>query len=204
MVLADAETDADLDALAHAALASEPVPLLVGSAGLAGALARRLGLYGSPVALAASAPLADRRRQPAPGHPTPGRGGPRRRTCSSSPRETPTAVTARWRPGTSRPRPGRLLDEDAADLVVVTGGETAVALFEALGASRIDLVGAPRPGLALGYLSAARPPGAPGGDQGGRLRRRRSSYRLPKFTLGRPGTHRRIEERPGSAGARRA
>ena len=51
MVLADAETDADLDALVHAALASEPGPLLVGSAGLAGALARRLGLYGSPVAV---------------------------------------------------------------------------------------------------------------------------------------------------------
>jgi uncharacterized protein YgbK (DUF1537 family) len=34
--------------------------------------------------------------------------------------------------------------------VVATGGETAVALFESLGAERIDLAGAPRPGLALG------------------------------------------------------
>jgi uncharacterized protein YgbK (DUF1537 family) len=54
-----------------------------------------------------------------------------------------------------------LLDEGAADLVVVTGGETAAALFEALGASRIDLVGAPRPGLALGYLALTGRPALP-------------------------------------------
>ena len=38
------------------------------------------------------------------------------------------------------------------DVVVVTGGETAVALYRALGAERIDLVGAPCPGLAFGHL----------------------------------------------------
>jgi len=38
--------------------------------------------------------------------------------------------------------------------VLVTGGETLVALYHALGAERLDLEGAPRPGLALGRLRA--------------------------------------------------
>src|SRR2546430_2517996 len=46
----------------------------------------------------------------------------------------------------------RLLAAEPFDLVVVTGGETAVALYRALGATRLDLVGAPQPGLALGWL----------------------------------------------------
>jgi len=37
-------------------------------------------------------------------------------------------------------------------VVLVTGGETAVALYRALGAERLDLDGAPRPGLAIGRL----------------------------------------------------
>src|SRR5438067_631652 len=52
-IVADAETDADLDALVEAALAVTPQPLLVGSAGLGRALASRLGL------------LADRAEVPA-------------------------------------------------------------------------------------------------------------------------------------------
>jgi len=44
------------------------------------------------------------------------------------------------------------LQRETWDLVVVTGGETAVALWTALGAERIDLVGAPAPGLAFGQL----------------------------------------------------
>jgi len=35
---------------------------------------------------------------------------------------------------------------------VVTGGETAVALWSAVGAERLDLAGAPAPGLAFGHL----------------------------------------------------
>ena len=160
VAFADAETDADLDALVHAALAAEPVPLLVGSAGLAGALARRLGLHGSPVAvpparrwliLAGSQHPATRRQVAAA------------RAADLLVVTTPDAdcgdrtMAARHLAAEAR----RLLDADAADLVVVTGGETAVALFEALGASRIDLVGAPRPGLALGYLSVAGRPALP-------------------------------------------
>jgi uncharacterized protein YgbK (DUF1537 family) len=44
------------------------------------------------------------------------------------------------------------LGRETWDLVVVTGGETAAALWTALAAERIDLVGAPVPGLAFGHL----------------------------------------------------
>ena len=40
----------------------------------------------------------------------------------------------------------------------MTGGETALALCEALGAAGIDLVGAPQPGLALGHLRGSAHP----------------------------------------------
>src|SRR5207249_12224041 len=49
----------------------------------------------------------------------------------------------------------RLLRAERFDMIAVTGGETAVALYRALGARRIDLHGAPGPGLALGRLCAA-------------------------------------------------
>lgn len=49
VLVADAETDADLDAVAEAALAMHPPPVLAGSAGLAAALGRRLlGPAGGP------------------------------------------------------------------------------------------------------------------------------------------------------------
>src|SRR5262249_45625456 len=49
VVVADAETDADLDALVEAVLELDAPPLLVGAAGLALALARRLGLAAARV-----------------------------------------------------------------------------------------------------------------------------------------------------------
>src|SRR5437667_284832 len=52
-----------------------------------------------------------------------------------------------------RPLTARL-DAGPVDVVLVTGGETLVALYHALGAERLDLEGAPRPGLALGRLRA--------------------------------------------------
>jgi len=55
----------------------------------------------------------------------------------------------------------RVIETEAVDLVAVTGGETAVALLETLGCERMDLVGAPRPGLALGYLRASNYPSLP-------------------------------------------
>src|SRR3989442_8036968 len=49
VIVADAETDADLDTLVEAGLQVQFPPLLVGAAGLALALARRLGLAAAPV-----------------------------------------------------------------------------------------------------------------------------------------------------------
>ena len=39
--------------------------------------------------------------------------------------------------------------------MLVTGGDTALALYEALDAERLDLVGPPASGLALGRLALA-------------------------------------------------
>src|SRR5438093_91851 len=52
----------------------------------------------------------------------------------------------------------RLLAAESFDLIVLIGGDTAVAFYRTLDAMRIDLVGAPRPGLAFGYVRA---PGHP-------------------------------------------
>src|SRR5437773_12271947 len=49
VIVADAETDADLDTLVEAVLELDSPPLLVGAAGLALALARRLGLAAARV-----------------------------------------------------------------------------------------------------------------------------------------------------------
>src|SRR5207247_9517856 len=46
------------------------------------------------------------------------------------------------------------LDAGPVDVVLVTGGETLVALSHAPGAERLDLEGAPRPGPAHGRLRA--------------------------------------------------
>jgi uncharacterized protein YgbK (DUF1537 family) len=158
VALADAETDADLDTLARAALASLPVPLLAGSAGLASALARALGFQGAPVDLPEGRRwliLAGSR------HPATRRQVDRAREANLLVVSSPDVDRAE-RPALARDlaaQARRLVDGAAADLVVVTGGETALALLQALGASRIDLVGAPAPGLALGYVSLpGRPP----------------------------------------------
>ncbi|MCI0547044.1 MAG: four-carbon acid sugar kinase family protein [Candidatus Rokubacteria bacterium] len=179
IVAADAETDADLDALA-AAFAERRSLLLAGSAGLGGALARALGHHGPPPALPAGRgwlivvgsvhPASRAQLDALAAHGTPGafidgvagpdlgpvsaalaRGGP----CFLATR--PPAVAAAGPPPLER---GRALAAAAAvviadappDLLVVTGGETAYALVEALGATRLDLLGAPRSGLALGAL----------------------------------------------------
>jgi uncharacterized protein YgbK (DUF1537 family) len=48
-----------------------------------------------------------------------------------------------------------ILARAPADLVAVTGGDTAYALIRALGSRRLDLLGAPADGLALGRLGLA-------------------------------------------------
>jgi uncharacterized protein YgbK (DUF1537 family) len=151
VIVADAESDADLDALVEAALAVTPAPLLVGAAGLARALAARLGL------------LPERAELPAGSrwlvvggslHPATRRQLREARAAGLTVLATPERAA-----GDGAEAIARLIDQALAalqrepwDLVVVTGGETAVALWTALGAERVDLVGAPVPGLAFGQL----------------------------------------------------
>ena len=150
-IVADAETDADLDGLVEAALGVTPQPLLVGSAGLGRALAGRLGLLPERAELpagprwlvvAGSAHPATRRQikeARAAGLTvlaTPERGAADRTEVIA--RLVEQAVSA--------------IEREKWDLVVVTGGETAVALWGALGADRMEVIGAPAPGLALGQL----------------------------------------------------
>jgi D-threonate/D-erythronate kinase len=151
VIVADAETDADLDALVEAALAVTPSPLLVGAAGLARALAARLGLLGERAEL----PTAARWLVVAgSAHPA------TRRQVREARAAGLTVLSTPERPVADREDAiGRLIDQATAalqrespDLLVVTGGETAVALWTALGAERMDLVGVPSPGLALGQL----------------------------------------------------
>jgi D-threonate/D-erythronate kinase len=151
VVMADAESDDDLDALVDAALDAVPAPLLTGAAGLARALARRLDL------LAEGVPMPETRRWLV----VAGSLDPATRRQIASARRAGLTVIAS--PDADEPDMGaaasRLSEEAASrlatgefDLVAVTGGDTAVALYRVLGAERIDLAGAPRPGLALGQL----------------------------------------------------
>jgi uncharacterized protein YgbK (DUF1537 family) len=161
VVIADAQSDADLDALAHAALSVAPVPLLVGSAGLAQALARGLRL-----------PAARRTRLPSgrrwlivagSQHPATRRQISVARQAGLRVLSTPEAEQPdRLATAASLAAKARaLLERETFDLVVVTGGETAVALYAALDAERIDLAGTPAPGLALGCLRARGRAGLP-------------------------------------------
>ena len=169
-IIADAETDADLDALVDAALAVTPAPLLVGSAGLARALAARLGLLGERVELPAGARWLDRGRQPAPGDapadPRRARGRAQRARHGGAPRRRAARTPS---PGWSSRR-WRRSQREAWDLLVVTGGETAVALWTALGAERLDLLGVPAPGLAFGHLRVPGRDPTARAHQGRRLR----------------------------------
>jgi uncharacterized protein YgbK (DUF1537 family) len=53
------------------------------------------------------------------------------------------------------------LEHGEHDAVLVTGGETAVALYAALRADGLELLGAPAPGLALARLHAGGGPALP-------------------------------------------
>src|SRR2546430_60902 len=148
-----AELDAAPGRLVGAVLGLDWPPLLGGAAGLALALAGRLGLAAARVdpptgerwlIVAGSQHPATRRQVEAareagltvlatPDAPQPDRAGA----------VTDLAAQARAR-----------LDAGPVDVLLVTGGETLVALYHALGAERLDLEGAPRPGLALGRLRA--------------------------------------------------
>jgi uncharacterized protein YgbK (DUF1537 family) len=175
VVVADAERDGDLDALARAAMGHQGM-LLAGSAGLADAAA---GAWG----YAAPAPA-----RPAPGawlivagsrHPATRAqiaalqaSGAKGELIGGSREPDLAGVTNAIRIG----RPAFVASDDNAEgarediaarlasavvrvlaeaspaLVVLTGGETAAAVLRALGALRIELDGAPSRGLALGRL----------------------------------------------------
>jgi uncharacterized protein YgbK (DUF1537 family) len=151
VIVADAETDADLDALVEAALAVAPAPLLIGAAGLARALAIRLGLFAERVELpAGSRWLVVAGSQ----HPATRRQIREARAAGLAVLATPERATGDGAATLTRlvEQAAEALRREAWDLVVVTGGETAAALWKALDAERIDLLGAPAPGLALGHL----------------------------------------------------
>ena len=171
---ADAETDADLVALAEGALAVSRT-LVAGSAGLGRALSRALG-GGVPVVPLphghawlvvigslhpTSRALVDGASLSVPV------------VVAGSRRHTDTgpaiAALASGRPalvaGVTTPvspeeilkslaqTATEILEGAAPDLVAVSGGDTAYALIRALGPRRFDLVGAPADGLALGRLA---------------------------------------------------
>jgi uncharacterized protein YgbK (DUF1537 family) len=179
VVAADAETDADLASLAAAALAV-PGTLAAGSAGLGRALSHALGLIGPAVALPAGAARlvvvgslhpASRAQLDALARTGAAvvtvdaggegdldaaivalrRGGPAVVASGGAiaPREAMAARVAQ--------AAARILDRAPADLLAVTGGETAHALIQALRPQHFELLGAPGPGLALGRLVLAGP-----------------------------------------------
>ncbi|MBI2527740.1 MAG: four-carbon acid sugar kinase family protein [Candidatus Rokubacteria bacterium] len=193
LVVADAVTEADLDALARAVIAL-PATLLAGSAGLARRLASALGHAGDPAPLPAGRAwlIVAGSLHPA--------------TTAQIETLATAGVTGLWiEPGGSRPDPAGIVAALAADepafvaarvpaaspgrleraqmakrlacaataalsvatpaLVCATGGETALALTRALGAARLELLGAPGPGLALGEMIV---PGASGPRRSGR------------------------------------
>jgi len=176
VVVADAETDADLAALAEAALAV-PGTLVAGSAGLGRALSRALGCAGPTVPLPPGRarlvvfgslhPASRAQLDEVAGY------GPIVRAdayhhgdldpaIDALARERPAAVASTTAPG-SREAVAHHLAQAAAgilarvavDLVAVTGGDTAYALIRALRPRRFDLLGAPADGLALGRLGLA-------------------------------------------------
>ena len=157
VAIADAETDDDLAALVEAALALKVPPLLVGAAGLGRALAARLGLLAERVAL----PPCRRSLIVA------GSRHPATRAQIVVAREAGFQVLASGEAEAADParvatrladEARRALEQETFDIVAVTGGQTAVALYKALKAERLDLVGSPGPGLAFGYLRAPRHP----------------------------------------------
>ena len=182
IVTADAERDADLDALASAALA-EPDLVLAGSAGLARAVSAQLGwaepsacVPGSGAWLVIAGSLhpvtrAQVRALRAAGVTFAEIGGvaaPDLDRLAAALAERRPALLTTAEPAApaaaGRHAAARALAAAAAAVVAIarpdgiaaTGGDTARAVMAALGADRIELAGAPAPGLALGELVTPR------------------------------------------------
>lgn len=155
VIVADAETDADLDALVAAATSIAPSPLLAGAAGLARALAARLGCLGAPVdvpsvrrwlVVAGSRHPATRAQIAA------ARAAGIDVVASADTDEGDRAAVAAALAAQALER----IERDRVDALVVSGGETALALFAALGADTFELEGVPGEGLALLRLEGPR------------------------------------------------
>ncbi len=187
--VADAEADSDLDALARAALGC-PHLVLAGSAGLARAVAASLGFASPPMPLpegrawlilagslhpATRAQLRTLESAGIAGVRLDGQRDPDigwlieqlkddRPVFIASSDDIATAPGARGETASRLAVAAtRVLLESRPDLVAVTGGETAVALLRALGAARLELLGVPSSGLALGDVvvdSALASPGS--------------------------------------------
>ncbi len=184
LVAADAETDADLAVLAGAT-APRLAWLLAGSAGLGQAIASALHFPRATVSLppgrawlwvvgslhaASRAQLAALESAGAAGvylgggedegATSPdisavlralGHGRPAFLASAPGARRAPREVSRALGAATAR-----VLADAAPDVLAVTGGETAYEVLQALGATRLDLLGAPASGLALGALTVAR------------------------------------------------
>ena len=182
LVVADAETDADLSALAHATLGRSDL-VLAGSAGLAQAAAVAWGRAGSAPALpdAGSRLVVAGSRHPATREQIAAveRGGLTGVRVKRGGSVDIRQVVDRLREGAAAftassdafdgPRDevatrlaavaSAVLAEVSPALLVLTGGDTALAVLRALGARRLELDGAPASGLALGRLVRdGRPP----------------------------------------------
>ena len=180
VVAADAESDADLAVLARAAARRADV-LVAGSAGLGGAFAAALD-YPAPRASlprdgawlwvvgsrqpASHAQARALEAAGAPGAWLDGQHTPDLAALARALRRGRSAFlafadTPGLEPRTVADMLGRavagVLAETAVDVLAVTGGETAFATITALGAAvgepRLELVGAPASGLALGTLT---------------------------------------------------
>lgn len=157
VAVADAETDEDLGDLVEAALAVQPSPLLVGAAGLARALAARFGLLADRVDLPAGTRwlVVAGSRHPATRAQVAMARAAGMRVLASATAESPDRARVAARLAAEA---RRLLAREPIDVAIVTGGQTLAALYRAFDAERIDLLGAPAPGLALGRLRSPRRP----------------------------------------------
>ncbi len=179
VVAADAESDADLDVLARAA-ARRSALLLAGSAGLGRAFATALDYPAPRAALpagaawlwvvgsrhpASRAQLLALEAAGAPGAWVDGETTPNLDPVLRALHRGTPAFIASAREAALEPRAAaaalaaaaaRVLETAAPDLLAVTGGETAFGVIGALEASRLDLLGAPGSGLALGTLAVGR------------------------------------------------
>ena len=176
IIVADAETDGDLAALARAALGC-PELLLAGAAGLARAVAERLGHAGPPVPLpeghawlivagslhpSTRAQLGALEAAGVTGVSLADTQDPDLQPLveqikTGHPVFITTGEDVLGAPSVRQAAASRLalvaarvLAESRPDLVAATGGETAVALLRAVGVTRVELSGAPSSGLALG------------------------------------------------------